>query len=66
MGENGVNDELFLLGCTWDSFLGQENGTRKRHFTLKWRLISDHIFIDDYKQIKKRNYEYGQENQAKT
>jgi hypothetical protein len=47
-------------------FFGTTIGTRKRHFTLKWRLISDHIFIDDYKQIKKRNYEYGQENQAKT
>lgn len=29
-------------------------------------MNSDHFFIDDYKQIKKRNYEYRQENQAKT
>ena len=29
MGENGVNDERFLLGCTWDSFLGQQSGQEK-------------------------------------
>jgi hypothetical protein len=26
MGENVVNDEWFLLGCTWDSILGQLSG----------------------------------------
>lgn len=29
MGENGVNDERFLLGCTWDSILGQLSGQKQ-------------------------------------